>query len=235
MLPTTNYQLPTVRKGFALIFVLLFATIALMVGSSIVVALISGSKLNRQIYQGAQAYLLARGGIAAAANELRLSEEKKPEWPTGTCADDKYHIYYKNGNKYIDLSENKNITELTAWIQGNSDAIKQGFYAVRLCYDDKEIESIGFFQGRKITLKGVIKKNPNPTPSLLHYNYIKPGNQLAEPPTVDQTKDGHCTLTGYPGATNCSDDPDYLQAEVKENDTKYYHLKELIKIYQTGS
>ncbi len=236
---TKHYQLKTsqvyperTRGGFALIFVLLFATIALMVGTSIVVALISGMKLNRQTQQGAEAYLMARGGIDAAANELRSnSKDSKPVWPTD-CS--KFNIYYRKDNTDYTLSSTKlTLSQITdGTFTDSAVARKYGFYAARMCFDTKVIESIGFFQGRKITLKAVIKKNPAETPILYHYKYPVPGDPLADPPVADSEKEGYCTPNTYAGAPVCTADQTAVQIDA---DTKYDHTKELIKIYQTGS
>lgn len=235
------------RSAFALVFVLLFATIALMVGTSIVVALISGMKLNRQSQQGTEAYYLARGGVDAAVNALRSSVDKNPVWPSSGCSS-KFTIYYNNGSGYDYLEASGTVTEkaldgVVAWSNdsANAAAKKNGFFAARMCETGEEIESIGFFQGRKITLKAILKlKNIDSRNDGI---YIC--DKISHDPTGTDPITGDTTYTDTPKrcgtAENlhlCSDDtnlPNLTDRNVTNTDCDWDHTGDLIKIYQTGS
>ena len=232
------------KKGFALILVLLFTAISLMVVSTVALALVSGAKLNRQSKIISKAYILAKGGIDAGYIELVKSDKESPSWPdiSACTTNKKYNIYYFDGGEYVYYPSDElgiNLAAISLWI--TPDRRNDGFFAARLCFDDDIIKAIGYIDGQKLTLQAYIEPK-SPQPVLYHYSIPQPDICPVPPavgPCVPQPPiDGMCIKNGYslaPGTPDCDTVAGFNMSYVDPDQTKYDHTQDKIKIFQSNS
>lgn len=147
------------RKGFALIYVLLLTFVMLMAMATVVVALVSDIKLTNQSKATTQAYSMALSGIADGWGQYKNGNTSGVfKYPLGACRSGNHEVNYYDSDSGGYIEDQISLTTL----QSKSDypAIKKaGFYAFRVCSSGGTsdfIESRGYANGQEVSLRADI-------------------------------------------------------------------------------
>ena len=157
------------KKGFALILVLLFAAIAMIVVGAISLAMISDINLTNQSKIFTQAYSLSRGGIYEGWNKYLINAAGGNPNVSVPANTSQVNIFYQNAaGDYVSVPSQ----DLTTWMTANQRAdypnlttgSSGGFYAYQVCIAcganfSNYILSSGYYMGKKITLKALITQD----------------------------------------------------------------------------
>lgn len=206
------------RKGFALILVLLFTAIILILITLISTSLVGGIKLNRQSQNTYEAYNMARDAITDAVTVLR----NPYNLATNTTGGDKHKILptaatscdLLNGDYYFSVegSNNHPVQSLTSSLPGVF-ASSGKYYAYQLCADGSNnyIEGRGYSGGQQIVLKAKITLK-----DIYTTTYTYPDNSTTQCGTASPLSPCGSIPTGATPST------------------VYNHANDLIHIYQVG-